>query len=201
MFMAEMGKAGGPASGPAEVTVVAQGRFIRMVKRGTWEFVERNKVANIVGLVAVTPQRRLLLIEHFNPPFAKPSIELPAGLVGDVAGLEGETLPDAATRELLEETGYAADNLVFLAKAATSSGLCTEQVSLFRAVGVKKVAAGGGVDNENITVHEVPLDEAPTWLADHVRRGWVVDMKIYAALFFAGQTEQIPLSRPPGGGI
>src|SRR5260370_29542853 len=94
-----------------DVTVIGQGRFLRLVKRGTWEFVERNKVSDIVGLVAVTPDRKLLLIEHFNPPFARQSIELPAGLVGDVAGQEGETVETAAFRALLEETGYAADKL------------------------------------------------------------------------------------------
>jgi ADP-ribose pyrophosphatase len=175
-----------------DVSVVAQGRFIRLVKRGNWEFVERVRkegmpIKAIVGVVAVTPDRRLILIDHFNPPFAKRSIELPAGLVGDVAGQEGEAIGDAASRELMEETGYSAERMTFLAIAATSSGLCTEQVSLFRAEGVTKVAAGGGVEGENITVREVPLDEARGWLAARVREGCVVDMKIYAALYFAGK--------------
>lgn len=168
-----------------EITVMAQGRFIRLVKRGNWEYVERNKISGIVGLVAITPDRKILLVEHFNPPFARQSIELPAGLVGDVAGQEGETLDAAAFRELLEETGYAAEKLVYLATGTSSSGLCTEQISLFRAAGMKKTAPGGGVDGENITVHEIPLDEVRQWLAARKEQGSIVDMKIYAALYFA----------------
>lgn len=169
----------------SDITVIAQGRFIRLVKRGTWEFVERNKISGIVGLVAVTPDRKLLLIQHFNPPFAKESIELPAGLVGDMAGQEGETLDAAAFRELLEETGYQAEKLVYLATGSSSSGLCTEQISLFRAIGMKKIGPGGGVEGENITVHEVPLDQAKEWLGKRREEGCVVDMKIYSALYFA----------------
>jgi ADP-ribose pyrophosphatase len=136
--------------------------------------------------VAVTPDRKLILIDHFNPPFARRSIELPAGLVGDVAGQEGEAIGDAASRELMEETGYSAERMTYLATAATSSGMSTEQVSLFRAEGVKKVAAGGGVEGEAITVQEIPLDGVREWLAARVREGCVVDMKIYAAMYFAG---------------
>ena len=110
------------AEASGEVTVIAQGRFIRLVKRGHWEYVERNKVSGIVGLVAVTPDRKILLIEHFNTPFGKQSIELPAGLAGDVAGQEGETLDTAAFRELMEETGYAADKLSYLATGTSSLG-------------------------------------------------------------------------------
>jgi ADP-ribose pyrophosphatase len=172
-----------------EVTQLAEGRFLRLVKRGHWEFVERirkegSPIKAIVAVVAVTPDRRLILADHFNPPFARRSIELPAGLVGDVLGKEGEAIGEAATRELLEETGYAADRMTFLATAATSSGLCTEQVSLFRAEGLKKVSKGGGVEGEAITVREVPVEQVKAWLAARVREGCIVDMKIYAALSF-----------------
>jgi len=165
--------------------VLGQGRFLRLVKRGGWEFVERTKVSGIVGMVAVTPDDELLLVEHFNIPFGKPSIELPAGLAGDADAREGEPLSAAAFRELLEETGYEAAELSYLATATTSSGLCTEEVSLYRALGMKRIGPGGGVDGENITVRRIPLREVHDWLAQRHRAGCVVDMKIYAALSFA----------------
>src|SRR4051812_28722809 len=105
-------------SSQQDISVVAQGRFLRLVKRGNWEFVERVRkegapIKAIVGVVAVTPDRKLILIDHVNPPFAKRSIELPAGLVGDIAGQEGEAIGDAASRELMEETGYSAERMTF----------------------------------------------------------------------------------------
>ena len=73
-------------------------------------------------------------------------IDLPAGLAGDGPGTE--ELVTAARRELLEETGYDARRLTLLAHAPTSPGLTTEVVSFFRAAGLKKVAAGGGIEGE-----------------------------------------------------
>ena len=42
-------------------------------------------------------------------------IELPAGLVGDIAGAEDEDLEIAGMRELEEETGYRPARMTFLA--------------------------------------------------------------------------------------
>ena len=53
-----------------------------------------------VGIVAVTSDGRLLLVEQFRIPVGKNVIELPAGLVGDLPGQEEESLKLAAQREL-----------------------------------------------------------------------------------------------------
>jgi len=169
-----------------EKTVIHQGRFLTYAKRASgWEYVERNNATGIVGIVAVTPDNNLLVISHLSPPHGKYSYELPAGLSGDTPGQENETLSTAAARELMEETGYEADELKLLCQGATSAGMSNEVVSLYRAIGVRKVAAGGGVEGEDITIHEVPLDSAEQWLDDKVKTGCVVDLKIYAALYFA----------------
>ncbi len=64
------------------------GRFLNLVRRGKWEFVERHSATGVVGIVAVTDEGRLLLVEQFRPPLQKQVIELPAGLAGDIAGEE-----------------------------------------------------------------------------------------------------------------
>src|SRR4051812_22417920 len=90
------------------VKTLCDGKHIRLVQKGKWEFVERKKVSGIVGIVAVTDDGKLILVEQFRPPVNKRVIEIPAGLAGDVAGREEESLETAARRELLEETGYEA---------------------------------------------------------------------------------------------
>ena len=42
---------------------------------------------------------------------------------------------------------------------------------------------GGGVDNEQITVHAVPRREAPAWLMRKHREGYEVDLKLWAGLW------------------
>ena len=168
-------------------TTLYDGKFIRLVRQHNWEFVQRKNVSGIVGIVAVTDDRRLVLVEQFRPPVGKPVIELPAGLAGDVAGSEAEELAEAARRELLEETGYQAAEMTRLCAGTASAGLGDEVVTLFRAAGLKKVGAGEGDGHEQITLHEVPLAGIERWLDDQAAGGKLVDLKVYTGLYFAGR--------------
>jgi ADP-ribose pyrophosphatase len=162
------------------------GKYLRLVKVGRWEYVSRKKVSGIVGIVAVTDAGKLVLVEQYRVPVGRNVIELPAGLAGDVAGQEAEPMEAAARRELLEETGYEAREMIALTAGVASAGLCDEVIQLMRATGLKKVAAGGGDASERITVHEVPLGEVEAWLAQRRKEGKLLDLKIYGALYFAG---------------
>ena len=168
-------------------TTLYDGKYIRLVRESGWEFVRRKNVSGIVGIVAVTDDRRLVLVEQYRPPVGRPVIELPAGLAGDVAGSESEALADAARRELLEETGYAAAEMTQLCAGTASAGLGDEVVTLFRATGLKKVGAGEGDGHEKITLHEVALDGIEQWLDAQAAGGKLVDLKVYSGLYFAGR--------------
>src|SRR5689334_13508981 len=95
-------------------TVLAEGRFVRLVKQGHWEWAERTNASAAVVLVPVTRDREIVMVEQFRIPLGRRVIELPAGLVGDEAGNEKESLVEAARRELLEETGFEAERMEYL---------------------------------------------------------------------------------------
>lgn len=171
-----------------ELEVLYTGKFIRMVRRGRWEFAERLNICGIVGIVAVTPEGNLLLVEQFRPAVNANVIELPAGLAGDTAGTAGENLGDAARRELEEETGYTAERMTFLTEGPPSSGMSDEVIALYRADGLRKIGDGGGDHTEDITVHAVPLADVPAWLEAQRRRGIMLDLRIYTALYFLNMT-------------
>ena len=160
------------------------GRHLSLVRRGHWEFATRHGATGVVGLVAVTDDAKMVLVEQARPPLGKQVIELPAGLSGDIVGEESESLITAASRELLEETGYEAQDVRLLTEGPSSAGLTDEMISFFLMTGLTKTGAGGGDASEDIIVHEVPLAEMPEWLEEHRRSGWAIDPKIYVGLFW-----------------
>ncbi|MEX0703769.1 MAG: NUDIX hydrolase [Planctomycetales bacterium] len=165
--------------------VLGEGKFIRLVSDDSWEYAERCRGTGVVGVVAVTDAGELVLTEQFRKSVGRPVIDIPAGLVGDDRGAEAEQSAEAARRELVEETGWRAGRLEFLARCPTSPGITSETIDLYRATELERVAAGGGDEHEEITVHAVPLEEVATWLAECEGRGAAVDVKVYAALHFA----------------
>ena len=161
---------------------LGQGRFLRLRERNGWEFVDRPGVVDVAVLIAVTADAELVLVEQYREPVASRMIELPAGLVGDEQDFSDEGILDAANRELEEETGYRADSLSVVIRAPSSGGMTSEVVTFIHASGLTKVGDGGGVENESIVPHAIPLSEIDKWLTERDAEGFLIDPKIYAGL-------------------
>jgi ADP-ribose pyrophosphatase len=166
---------------------LAEGKHLRLVDKSGWECVERIHGSSVVGIVAITNESKLLLIEQYRRPLERVVIELPAGLVGDTAAFRGEELSVAAHRELEEETGYRAGKMVCLGSGAISAGMSDEMITTFLATELTRVGPGGGDETEDIKVFEVPVGEVDRWLADRLAKGAVLDVKVYAGLFLMQQ--------------
>jgi ADP-ribose pyrophosphatase len=166
-------------TGPREV--LHEGRYLRLVRRGRWEYVERTTGDLAAVIFALTPSGNLLLVEQFRIPVGARVIELPAGLVGDIAGAEDESALVAAGRELEEETGWRAGRLEVVGGGPISPGLTTETMVLVRARDLVRTGPGGGDDHEDITVHEIPLGDLRSFLAERQRAGCLVDPKVLLA--------------------
>ncbi len=168
------------------VKVHYRGRFLGLQERDSWEYAFRTNASGVVVLVPVTDSGELVLVEQHRTPVSSRVIELPAGLAGDT-GNRDENLKTAAQRELIEETGYRAGFLDELLSCPSTPGMSDEIITIFFAGDLQRVAAGGGDGDENITVHHVPLESATQWLETRMTEGIMVDPKIYAGLFWAGQ--------------
>ena len=162
-------------------TTMCEGQYLRLVRKGHWEYAERTNAGSAVIVIAVTPEDKLLFVEQFRIPMDAPTIEMPAGLVGDLDA--HDTMEEAARRELLEETGWRAEEVKVLMVGPTSSGMSNELIAFVRARGLTRIHAGGGDESENITVHEVPVSEAPRWLAAKMAEGYSMDPKLWAGLW------------------
>lgn len=166
--------------------VLGEGRFLKLVRTAQgWEYAERTRGTGAVMMFAATEDGRVVLVEEFRPPVGCSCICFPAGLKGDVE--VGEAAADSARRELLEEAGYEAEEMRFLFTGPSSPGMTSETVDFFLAQGLRKVSAGGGVENERITVHEVPLDGVDAWLEARMQAGAMVDPRVYTGLYFLSE--------------
>lgn len=167
--------------------ILAETKYLRMLERDGWIFVERPNSTGVVTVVPLTHERCLIFVEQHRPPLGCRAIEFPAGLMGDELGQEDEDPVFAAKRELLEETGYDARDLDLVSSSATSPGMAHELVHFVLAWNLDRVGPGGGIDSEDIVVHEVPIGEARAWLAARESEGLVIAAKVYAGLYFANE--------------
>ena len=166
-------------------TIHYKGRFLGMKERDSWEYAFRTNASGVVVMVPVTDDGELVLVQQYRIPVKSRVLELPAGLVGDTGDAQ-EDFKTAAQRELIEETGYRAASLDELITSPSTAGMADELVTIYYASGLERIGPGGGLDNENITVHLVPLENAVEWLDERQKEDIMLDPKIYAGLFWAG---------------
>ena len=170
-----------------EPELLHETRWLRLERIGRWDFVRRPHSNECVGILAITQEDEIVLVEQFRIPVQARVIEIPAGIVGDEDEHRSESLADTAARELLEETGYRAAEIRLLLDTPTSAGMTSEIIHLFHATGLTREHEGGGTGGEDITVHHVPLANLENWLRDQQAAGYLIDFKIHAALRLAGR--------------
>ena len=163
------------------VEVMWEGKFVRALRRGKWEYASR---ARDIGAVVILAEHegKVILVEQ---PRVAPDcrcIELPAGLVGD--NDPNATVETTAIKELEEETGFTAERVERLGEFYASPGMLSEAFTIVRAHGVRKIGDGGGDENEDIIVHLVPRVDIANFLEQKRAEGFGIDAKMLLLLNF-----------------
>jgi ADP-ribose pyrophosphatase len=128
-----------------------------------------------IALVPLLPDGRVVLVRQWRHAVATMLLEVPAGT------REPNEPPErTAARELTEETGYTADQIIPLGALYTTPGFCTEQIHCYLALGLHPGDASPE-DDEGITLEHLPLADAGAAVA----RGDLQDAKSIAALAMA----------------
>ncbi len=117
---------------------------------------EMVKHPGAVAIIAVTSEKKVVLVEQYRKAIERSLLEIPAGRIE-----LGEDPLVTAKRELEEETGYRAKALDYVTSFYTSPGFANEIIHLYVAKGINKVMNPlAGDEDEFVEVHELTMKEA-----------------------------------------
>ncbi len=138
----------------------------------------RREVVEHPGGVTILPvddDGYCYMVRQFRYPFGRMLLEAPAGKLE-----AGEDPLECAKRELSEETGFSARELIDLGCCYTSPGFSTEVLHIYLARGLEAGKAHPDQD-EFLNVEKISLSE----LSDRVMRNEVEDGKTAIAILKA----------------
>jgi ADP-ribose pyrophosphatase len=161
------------------VEVMWEGKFVRALRRGKWEYASRARDIRAVVILAEYEGKLILVDQPRVAPDCR-CVELPAGLVGDHD--PNATVEGTAIAELEEETGFTAERVEPLGEYYASPGMLSEGFTLVRAHGVRKIGEGGGDEHEDINVHLVSRGDIPNFLEQKRAEGFGMDAKLLLLL-------------------
>lgn len=113
-------------------------------------FVDAN-MSDSVQVFALTKDGKVVLVKQYRPGADKEEIELPGGRID-----EGESKEQAAHRELKEETGYSAGNVIYLG-SKTYSPYAEGHIHFFAATDCSKTGDIELDEQEYLTPYEISL--------------------------------------------
>lgn len=128
-----------------------------------------------VGLLPIDDEGNCYVVRQFRYPFGRMLLEIPAG-----KREKGEDPLVCAVRELSEETGLEAGELVDLGACYTSPGFCTEVLYVYLALDLK-AGRSHPDEGEYLNVEKIPLRT----LSEMVMRNEIADAKTVIAVLKA----------------
>lgn len=133
---------------------------------------------NHPGAVMIMPlfeNGDVLVERQYRYPMRQVFVEFPAGKKD-----AGETPLETAQRELLEETGYTAQNYTHITDIHNALAYCDEVIHFYVAEDLYDSGQQQLDDNEFVQGMRVPLVELMNW----IRQGWVPDVKTQLGTFW-----------------
>lgn len=130
--------------------------------------------SDAVAVLAVTQDKKFVFLKEYRHPTQSWLYGCPGGCIDP-----GETLETAAKRELLEETGYHAQNFKFLGCAYPFPGACSQRIHFFLGTQAAKAEKTSLDPFECLQVEIKSKSELDT----EIQKGHLVDGILLTALY------------------
>ena len=162
-------------------TTLYQGRVFKLIRENAtldngvttnMEFVEHPGATAIIPMLN---ESRVLLLKQYRHPLRKYIWEIPAGTIDPQ-----ESVINCAKRELIEETGYSANQWQKLGEITPVPGYSDERIHVYLATELQTAEQDLDRD-EIINIHEVDFSEA----LEMIKTGKIQDAKSIAGLYLA----------------
>ncbi len=158
--------------------LIYEGRVVKLTVDDVLVNNEINSVREVVhhnggAAILVVVDNKILLVKQFRYAFNKMIYEIPAGKLE-----KNEDPLVSAKRELEEETGYIANNMISLGEIYPTVGFCNEVINLYLTTDIKKGSLNLDYD-EFIEIEFVDINKVNEMIVNNV----INDSKTICALY------------------
>ena len=143
--------------------------------------------ADWINVIPVTPDGRIVFIRQYRHGTAEVTLEVPGGIVDP----DDPSPANAARRELVEETGYEAGQLVELGVVDPNPAIQSNRCYTYLAQGVHKAGPQQLDGTEEIDIVLVDPDDVPSLIME----GRITHALVVSAFYFYDQHRRQPASQ------
>jgi 8-oxo-dGTP pyrophosphatase MutT (NUDIX family) len=126
-----------------------------------------------VHIIPVTPDQQIVMIRQYRHGSREVTLEIPGGLIEP-----GDTPQEAASRELLEETGYQSEEWMKIGEVNPNPALFNNRCYTYLALNVEQAKNPSLDQTEDIEAVFIPLSDIP----ELIQKG-IIDHAIVISAF------------------
>jgi ADP-ribose pyrophosphatase len=124
-----------------------------------------------INVIPLTPEGKVVFVHQFRHGIEEVTLEIPGGLVDP----EDHSPEETVRRELLEETGYEADEVIHIGTVTANPAFLNNKLYTYLALGARQTQRPQLDGSEDIAVEEIDISAVPGLISSgHITHSLVV---------------------------